>query len=193
MTHALVVYESMFGNAQAVAHAIAEGLGRRMDVELVEVGCAPLVIGDEVALLVVGGPTHMLTLTRPSSRARAARKVMAPLVSGTIGLREWLSRVQVHSALLAASFDSRLVRPGWLLWFDSAAPKIGKRLSALGLRLLLPPQSFFVAGERGPLLPDELQRARDWGEALGLQYSPDQSRIQSEASAERSPAAATHS
>jgi flavodoxin len=35
---ALVVYESMWGNTEKVAHAIAAGLGESMEVELAEVG-----------------------------------------------------------------------------------------------------------------------------------------------------------
>ena len=34
---ALVVYESMFGNTESIAHAIAEGLSSQLAVELVEV------------------------------------------------------------------------------------------------------------------------------------------------------------
>ena len=50
---ALVVFESMFGNTQEIAEAIADGLSGRMQVDLVEVGAAPAEVGDEVALLVV--------------------------------------------------------------------------------------------------------------------------------------------
>jgi len=54
--HALVVFESMFGNTQAVAGAIAHGLASRMTVDVVEVGSAPESVGDAVDLLVVGAP-----------------------------------------------------------------------------------------------------------------------------------------
>ena len=39
---ALVVYESMWGNTEEVADAIAAGLGESMEVELVEVNQAPV-------------------------------------------------------------------------------------------------------------------------------------------------------
>ena len=38
---ALVVYESMFGNTEEVARAVADGLRERLEVEVVEVGDAP--------------------------------------------------------------------------------------------------------------------------------------------------------
>lgn len=51
----LVVFESMFGNTQQLANAVADGLSRRMRVDTLEVGVAPTTIGDDVALLIVGG------------------------------------------------------------------------------------------------------------------------------------------
>jgi flavodoxin len=39
--HALVVYESMYGNTKEIAEAVAEGLAARMPAEVVEVGSAP--------------------------------------------------------------------------------------------------------------------------------------------------------
>jgi flavodoxin len=68
MMRALVVYESMFGNTQAIANAIVQGLSGRMRVEALEVGVAPATIDDDVALLVVGGPTHAFGLSRPQTR-----------------------------------------------------------------------------------------------------------------------------
>ena len=38
---ALVVYESMFGNTQTIADAVAGGVAHRMPVDAVEVGGAP--------------------------------------------------------------------------------------------------------------------------------------------------------
>lgn len=60
---ALVVYESMFGNTEQVARAVATGLGRHLDVELVAVANAPDTVSD-VDLVVVGGPTHAFSMTR---------------------------------------------------------------------------------------------------------------------------------
>ena len=77
MMTALVVFESMFGNTKVIADAVAEGLARHLPVRQVEVGAAPTVIGGEVELLVVGGPTHAFGLSRPrlpGSAAAAADK-----------------------------------------------------------------------------------------------------------------------
>lgn len=50
MSRALVVYESMFGNTQTVARAVAEGLGGAVPVTVTEVGHAPDSIPVEVSL-----------------------------------------------------------------------------------------------------------------------------------------------
>ena len=40
MAHALVVYESMFGNTEAIAQEVARGLSTHMQVSIREVGQA---------------------------------------------------------------------------------------------------------------------------------------------------------
>jgi hypothetical protein len=163
--HALVVYESMFGNTRSIAEAVADGLAAHMKVDLVEVGAAPTTIGDDVELLVVGGPTHGFGLSRPGSRQDAAKQAPHGLVSTGIGLREWLASVGPGSAeVAAAAFDTRFKKPRWLV--GSAARKAEQLLGRIGFRVIAP-ESFFVAGTTGPLLEDERQRARRWGEALG--------------------------
>lgn len=71
---AMVVYESMFGNTQLIADAIAEGLSSRAEVERTAVGDAATTIGDDVALLVVGGPTHAFGMSRSATRQSAAEQ-----------------------------------------------------------------------------------------------------------------------
>ena len=154
----------MFGNTQSVAKAVAEGLSSRMDTEIVEVGSAPLVVGDDVALLVVGGPTHAFGMSRPGTREQAADQAKAALVSQGIGLREWLDALEAGPPLAMAAFDTRIDKPRVP---GSAGRAAGKRLRRLGLRMLAPTESFYVTGTEGPLLDGELDRARRWGDHLG--------------------------
>jgi len=71
---ALVVYESIFGNTRSVALAIADGLGKVLDVEAVEVSEAPPALPSDLDILVIGGPTHAHGLTSPKSRASGAER-----------------------------------------------------------------------------------------------------------------------
>ena len=54
----LIVDEEAFAEFRTENLSVTEGLSARLPVEQVEVGTAPEIIGDEVELLVVGGPTH---------------------------------------------------------------------------------------------------------------------------------------
>ena len=87
---ALVVYESMFGNTEQIAQAVAAGLGESVEVQLVEVTDAPTEADSEVALIVAGGPTHAFSMSRENTRADAISKG-APEGEQEFGLREWLS------------------------------------------------------------------------------------------------------
>src|SRR5262245_6792270 len=114
---AVVVYESVFGNTQMIAEAIGKGLGERYEVSVLEVGQADYSVLGEADLLVVGGPTHIGSMSRPTSRQTAAEdlKKAAPdrkPVSGEIGVREWLSQLPDIKAGVAAAFDTRMPKKG---------------------------------------------------------------------------------
>jgi Flavodoxin domain len=161
---ALIVYESMWGNTQKVAEAIAAGLRETVDVEVMEVGHAPEEPGSEVALVVAGGPTHAFSMTRPSTRADAVTKG-APQGSSSTGLREWLDGLPSgHHPQGIATFDTRVrtVRhlPG------SAAKSAAKTARRHGYERAAVPQSFYVDDVAGPLLEGELDRATAWGRDL---------------------------
>jgi hypothetical protein len=171
---ALVVYESMFGNTREIAGAVADGLRARLAVDLVEVGAAPAVLPDDVALLVVGGPTHAHGMSKPESRADSAKRAGDRLVSRGIGVREWLESLHGGSSrVAAAAFDTRIKGPE-LLW-GSASKGAAKRLKALGFRVIAGPESFLVEGPTGPvfdrLVDGEVERARRWGERLGAGFA----------------------
>ena len=170
--HALVVYESMYGNTRAVAEAIAAGLRSRMPVEVVDVGAAPAVLDDDVSLLVVGAPTHAHGMSKPETRRTAADRgdPQRGVGSASIGLREWLAELGSAPARVAvAAFDTRIKGPA-LLW-GSAAKSAEGRLRKTGAHVLSPAESFYLTGPRGPvydnLAEGELERARTWGEQLG--------------------------
>ncbi|MCU0482991.1 MAG: flavodoxin domain-containing protein [Chloroflexi bacterium] len=166
---ALVVYESIYGNTQAVAQAIADGLAATMEVQLVEVGAAPQTLADDVDLLVVGGPTHAHGMTKPDSRESAARKADGRQVSRGSGIREWLETVRLGAGgTAAAAFDTRIKGPAFL--WGAASKGADAELRRLGLQPVVPPASFLIGGPTGPvfdrLLPGEAERARAWGAML---------------------------
>jgi hypothetical protein len=164
MTRALVVYESVLGNTQAVAKAIAEGLGETRPVTVREVADAPDVIPPDVGLLVVGGPTHAFGMSRPETRADAAREAPEQVVSTGRGIREWVEALAAGSGTPTVTFDTRVEKPHLP---GSAAKKARKQLAHKGFPEFEEPHSFHVHGKTGPLADDELTRARSWGRQLG--------------------------
>jgi hypothetical protein len=162
---ALVVFESMFGNTQRIAEAVADGLSTVMGVDVVEVGAAPTEIAG-VELLVVGGPTQAFGMSRAGTRQAASKQSDHRLVSPGRGLREWLNAIRGGGAnVAAAAFDTRFDKPRWLT--GSAARAAEKRLRRLGFRIVVPSASFFVTETKGPLSDGELDRAQRWGAELG--------------------------
>lgn len=162
----LVVYESMFGDAQQIAEAIAAGISESRPVSCVEVGKAPDTLGPEMTLLVVGGPNHAFGLPRPQSRAEAAERTEEPLVSQGRGLREWLEVVSAEAPTRAATFDTRMDHPKALTRMDHASRASAKRLKRAGFQIVTDSQHFLVSDVQGPLVAGELDRAQQWGQLL---------------------------
>lgn len=149
---ALVIYDSVFGNTEKVAQAIAAGL----DSPALPVAQAT---GEQISgleLLVVGSPTRGF---RPTE---AISKFLNELP------KNHLAGVQV------ASFDTRIA----LETIDSsvfrfivdkggyAASTIAKLLEKKGGKLLAPGEGFIVMGEQGPLKDGELERAAEWAKQI---------------------------
>ncbi len=166
--HALVVYESMFGNTRDVARSVADGLQERsLVVELAEVADAPT-SADGFDLVVVGGPIHAWSMTRPNTRddarAEAAREHRETVSQGD-GIREWLKRLpDVTTPVRCATFDTQTKTK----WFPtgSAAKPAAKMLRAHGLEPIAEPEHFLVHGKSGPMIDGELERARAWASSL---------------------------
>jgi flavodoxin len=150
--NALVIYDSVFGNTEKIAQAIAAALG----TQAVPVSQAEADQLRGFDLLVVGSPTRGF---RPTEG-------IAKLLNGLP--KNHLAGMRV------AAFDTRIV----LETIDSkalrflvdkggyAASTIAKALEKKGGQLAAPPEGFFVTGEQGPLRDGELQRAAAWAGGL---------------------------
>lgn len=163
---ALIVVESMFGNTRTVAEAVADGVRKRMPVDLVSPAEAPAPLLDLVDLLVVGGPTHAFSMTRVNTREDAVRQG-APAVATEPGIRDWIDRLHAgpHSETVA-TFDTRVATVRHLP--GSAAKAAAKAMRGRGYRTVAR-ESFYVEDVGGPLLEGEVTRAREWGERLATE------------------------
>jgi hypothetical protein len=125
-------------------------------------------------LVVVGGPTHAHGMSHASTRAGAIAAADKPGNPLTIdpdapgpGLREWLDGLDGLSAD-AAAFDTRVDLPAALT--GRASKGIAHKLRRHGAHVIADPESFFVT-KQDRLEPDEEQRARTWGAALGRTWT----------------------
>ena len=161
----LIVVESMFGNTREVADAIADGVRSAAgEVVVVDVTRAPSAVPEGVELLIVGGPTHAFSMTRPATREDALQQAHSPdEAKAAIGIREWIDAAAPDPALRVLTFDTRVKKafiPG------SAAKSAAKALAHHGFEHAERGETFWVEDTPGPLKPGEAERAREWGRSL---------------------------
>jgi flavodoxin len=129
---ALVVYDSVYGNTEKVARALAKGLeDSGVDVDCVRVDSAKF---DELSgydLLVIGSPVHAWSVSKP--------------------IKEFLERlksVEGLSGKKAFAFDTKMSRSRLA---GGAGGKIEGKLKSLGLTIVKVHASAVVKGREGPL------------------------------------------
>ena len=157
---AVVVYESLWGNTEHVARAIAEGIGP--EAQALSTAEVTPEAAAEADLIVAGAPLQAFSL--PTARVRESITVddgPVPDLSAPT-LRSWLERLPEGHGRCAA-FDTKIRwSPG------SAANVIDTELSRAGFTPIAGTQHFVVAGKFGPLKEGEVERARAWGRELAL-------------------------
>jgi hypothetical protein len=164
---ALIVYESLYGTNRLIAQAIAAGFGTNADVAILEAHSAPSSIGDDVDIIVVGGPNHMTALPSPGSRAEAAKEGNGQAQPGGSGLREWIGSLRLSRCGQAtAVWDTRMIRPRILALFDHGARQIAAGLKRAGANSVCKPEKFYSSDGVGALVAGEEERARAWGATL---------------------------
>jgi flavodoxin I len=143
---ALIVYDSVYGNTEKIARAIAEAITPSNEVKVLRAGEANPSELASTDLLIVGSPTH------------GGRPMPA--------IQDFLNKVpKLSQGVNVAAFDTRntmkLVRV-----FGYAAGRIAGNLKGKGGTLIASPEGFFVTGTKGPLKEGELERAAGWAKGI---------------------------
>lgn len=142
-----IVYDSQFGNTEQLARTIADTLRPMGPVRVIRVDPEHPLDCRKADLLILGSPTQGFRATPAmQSFVNEVPFVLLP-------------------DLAVACFDTRVHGP-----WGSAANHLGRRLHNLGVKLLVPPTSFFVKGTEGPLVGGEVERASRWAIGLRQQY-----------------------
>jgi flavorubredoxin len=157
---AVVVYESHWGNTEAVARAIAEGIGPDARTMHTDDATGSAVAGAD--LIVAGAPVIAFSLPREGMRTQIVGDEKAPTppdVSHPL-MRSWLDALPAGAGW-GAAFETRI-------WWSprGATSTIESKLKRAGFPRLAKSERFIVAGAYGPLRDGELERARQWGAAL---------------------------
>lgn len=155
---ALMVYESLWGNTEQLARAIADAVAEQFSIDVADSDAAPASV-EAYDLVVVGAPTHAFTMSRASTRAEAGKTHGAPHVPAR-GIREWLDVLKSPTTTIPALvFDTRVDHPRLP---GSAAKAARQGLRRVGLSTGTAQETFRVHGYGGPLLDGELERAVAW-------------------------------
>jgi hypothetical protein len=165
---AIVVFESMFGNTEQVAVAVADGLKTEgVPTAVFEVSTAPADLPPSVDLVVVGAPTHAFSLSRPKTRSEAVRQG-ADETKAAIGLREWLETVRppADHPVHVADYDTRATQVRRLP--AAAGPSAARLARRRRFARVDRPVAFLVADMQGPLVDGEIDRATSWGRSLAV-------------------------
>ena len=141
----LIVYDSLYGNTETIAGAVAKGITG--DVKVVKAGNAKASDAGEVDLLIIGSPTQGGRYT----------KTMDSFFGELCG--------SINKAAKIAVFDTRMPVK-WVKIFGFAAGKLADYFKKAGFELLVPPEPFMVESAKGPLQEGEEARAAEWGKSI---------------------------
>ena len=151
----VVIYDSVFGNTEKVAQAIADALRPAGDVVISRVGDANPEQLQGAGLVIIGSPTRAFRPTGPIQK-----------------FLESIPKDALKGAK-AAAFDTRadlndikgvlkfMVKTGG--W---AAPRIAQSLQRKGSEMAAAPEGFIVKGQEGPPADGEIERAAAWAKTL---------------------------
>jgi hypothetical protein len=165
---AVIVYESRWGNTEAIARAVAAGFGSEAEILTTDQALDSALKGAD--LVVAGAP--LIAFGLPSDKARggvaaeSARAPTPPDLSHPM-LSAWLDSLRRGHGR-SASFETRMRwSPG------GATGAIDRGLEAAGYRSVGKGRRFLVKGKYGPLRDGEIELARQWGAELAELLEPE--------------------
>lgn len=149
----LVVYDSCFGNTEALARAMADALARKYSVTL----CRPHELSDDslrgVGMLIAGSPTRGF---RPTELLVAAIERLSPGALMGVACCSFDTRFDARDH--AHSLPLRLI----LKLGGYAAGRLKTLLVRKGGAACGTAEGFFVDRKEGPLRDGEIERAVGW-------------------------------
>jgi len=150
---ALVVYDSVFGNTEKIAQAIAGALGET--AQLIKVNQIEDDQLNEVELLLIGSPTRAF---RPTE---GIVNYLKELPAGSLAGKK---AVAFDTRIPLESIDNKFLR-GMVKMGGYADKTITKLLEKKGAEVVAS-EGFVVLESEGPLADGELERSAQWAKNL---------------------------
>jgi len=130
MSRAIIVYDTIFGNTEKIARALAEGMKKQgVNVDCLKVDKVDISKLGEYDFLAIGGPTHAFGLSE------SMKDFLQKLENVNLGGKR------------AFAFDTKMK----FRFAGSAAKRIEKKLKKLGMEIVKSHVSAIVKGREGPV------------------------------------------
>lgn len=147
--NAVIIYDSEFGNTKKIAKALAFGISKHdIPVDCFKVDDIDIQNLVEYDLLAIGGPTHMLSLSKPMKE-----------------FIETLNTVNLNGKK-GFCFDTRNHSRFNRFDVNSAAKRIEKKLKRMKVVIIAPRKSAIVEGREGPLDDNMEELFAQYGEEI---------------------------
>ncbi|TFG69631.1 MAG: hypothetical protein E4H25_04435 [Methanomassiliicoccus sp.] len=147
---ALVVYDTKYGMTEKIALAISSGMKGAgiTDLAVKKAGDATEEDFGSSDAWIVGAPTHMTGLTKPTKKA-----LKTAMKAGASGKR-------------CTAFDTRFRSAD-----KGAVDKIKRTFQEAGIKVIVEPEWFIVTGMKGPLADGEEAKAATFGQKIAVELN----------------------
>ncbi len=152
---ALIVYDSVYGNTEEIARAIAGAITPSDGVKVLRAGEANPSKLESIDLLIVGSPTHG---GRPTKAIQEFIGKIPANALRNVGVTSFDTRISGKDK----GFGIRILVGA----IGYAAGRIANSLKGKGGYLAAAPEGFIVEGNEGPLKQGELERAAGWARGI---------------------------
>ena len=154
---ALIVYDSVYGNTEEIARAIAGAITPSDGVKVLRAGEANPSELESIDLLIVGSPTHG---GRPTPAIKDFLSKIPSNALKNVGVTSFDTRFSAKSKGVGVGIRILVRVIGY------AAGRIANTLKDKGGYLVASPEGFIVEGNEGPLKQGELERAAGWAKVI---------------------------
>jgi len=153
---AFILYESFFGNTEAVARSMGKYYSGKDYIKVENMSDVTWEDVSDADLLIVGSPTRGF---RPCEKTIHFLKSIPS--KGLAGKRVAAFDTRIPLENINSKILRILVKIG-----GYAAPRISSALKKRGGEIVTAPEGFYVTGEKGPLAEGEEARAADWAKTI---------------------------